>query len=192
MLGNEEMSELVALVGNGDQQAFARLFNHLAPRVASYLQRGGTPAPAAEDLAQEAMVLLWRKARSFDPARGAVATWVFAIARHLRIDQHRRQGGVLTRSLSDVDHDFDLEEYEIADSEPSPEEYLSAAQRDRRVREAMKQLSPQQVHLLQLSFFAESPHFDIARDLDLPLGTVKSQIRRALLQMRRSLEASQS
>lgn len=192
MLENEEMSDLVALVGNGDQQAFTRLFNHFAPRIASYLQRGGSSAPAAEELAQEAMVLVWRKARSFEPSRGAVPTWVFAIARHLRIDQHRRKRDALTRPLSDVNPDFDFDEYEIASSDPSPEEQLGAVQRERRVREAMKQLSPQLAHLLQLSFFAESPHVDIARELGLPLGTVKSNIRRALLQMRRSLEASQS
>lgn len=152
MLENEEMLQLVELVGNGDQQAFARLFDHLAPRVASYLQRGGTPAHSAEELAQEAMVILWRKAPSFDPARGAVTTWVFAIARHLRIDQHRRQGGVVTRSLGDVDHDVNLDEYEIADTSPSPEERLSTVQRERGVREAMKKLSPQQVH--RFTFFS--------------------------------------
>lgn len=191
MLEGAEMLELVELVGNGDQQAFARLFNHLAPRVASYLQRGGTPAYAAEELAQEAMVTLWRKAPTFDPARGAVTTWVFAIARHLRIDQHRRQAEAVSRSLGDADRDVDLDEYEVVDTRPSPEESLSAVQRERGVREALKKLSPQQVHLLQLAFFADAPYFDVARDLHLPLGTVKSRIRRALARMRRSLEGSE-
>ncbi len=192
MLISEEMSELVALVGKGDEQAFARLFDHFAPRVASYLARGGTPAPAAEELAQDAMVILWRKAQSFDPKRGGVTTWVFAIARHLRIDKHRRLGGVVTQSLSHINDDGDLDEDELADSQPSPEERLSAAQRERRVREALKRLSPQQAYLVHLSFFAESPHLEIARNLDMPLGTVKSQIRRALQQIRRSFEASES
>ncbi len=192
MLSNEVMSELVALVGKGDQQAFARLFDFFAPRVAAYLARGGTPAPAAEDLAQDAMVILWRKAPSYDPKRGAVTTWVFAIARHLRIDKRRQRGEVLTQSLSQINDDGDLSEYELVDSQPSPEERLSAAQRERRVREALRRLSPQQSHLVHLSFFAESPHLDIARDLDMPLGTVKSKIRRALQQMRRSFEASES
>lgn len=192
MLGNGEMSELMVLVSKGDQQAFARLFDHFAPRVASYLARGGTPAGAAEELAQDAMVLLWRKAKSFDPNRGAVTTWVFTIARHLRIDMHRRQGGVVTQSLSHINDDGDLDEYELTDSQPCPEERLGAAQRDQCVREALKRLSPEQAHLLHLSFFAESPHVDIARDLHMPLGTVKSQIRRALQQIRRSFEAFES
>ena len=90
---SEEMNELVrAVATSGDRQAFAVLFKHFAPRVATYLVRGGTPAATAEELAQETMVALWRKAASFDPARAGVSTWVFTIARNLRIDRHRRQG----------------------------------------------------------------------------------------------------
>ena len=190
MLNGEEMTGLVSLVGRGDEQAFARLFLHFAPRLTSYLARSGTPAQAAEELAQEAMILLWRKAAEFDPERGSVTTWVFTIARHLRIDQHRRRGGALTHSLSQLD-DGEPYEIELVDSQPTPEERLSALQREQLVQRALSQLSPQQAHLVRLSFFAESPHFDIARDLQVPLGTVKSQIRRALQQMRRAIELPQ-
>jgi len=187
----EEMNGILVAVAKGDQQAFTLLFNHFAPRIAAYLMRSGAPPATAEELAQEAMVMLWRKARSFDPARGAVSTWVFAIARHLRIDRHRRDGGE-ARGL-DLDLDLlDLDGHDLADPAPSPDECLSALQRERRVRAAMGLLSPKHALLLQLSFFAECSHPDIARDLCLPLGTVKSHIRRALSKMRRSLEASET
>lgn len=180
---SEEMNDLVRAVANGDRQAFVVLFNHFAPRITAYLMRGGTSAGSAEELAQEAMVLLWRKAGSFDPARGAVSTWIFTIARHLRIDRHRRDG--------DENLALDLDGFDPADSAATPDEHLDALQRERRVRAALRRLSPDQARLLQLSFFAERPHFDIARELCLPLGTVKSHIRRGLKRLRRLLDAAE-
>lgn len=185
MLSSDESKELLLSVEQGDQQAFVQLFNHFAPRIVTYLRHGGTPTAVAEELAQEAMVMVWRKSERYDASRGAVATWIFAIARNLRIDRYRREGG----EHRGIDQELDLDG-QIVDPGASPEECFDARQLESRVREAMKQLSPQQAHLLQLSFFAESPHADIARDLCVPLGTAKAQIRRALLKMRRFLEAS--
>ena len=179
------MNELVAKVAKGDRQAFALLFEHFAPRITAYLMRGGMSAASAEELAQEAMVLLWRKAGSFDPARAAVSTWIFAIARHVSIDRHRRYGD--EPLALDIDHHHDL-----ADPAPSPDERLEALQRERRVRAALECLSPEQARLLHLSFFAERSHADIARHLCLPLGTVKSHIRRTLNILRRLLDGSQA
>ena len=182
---SDEMNDLVAKVAKGDRQAFAILFEHFAPRIAAYLMRGGRSAASAEELAQEAMVLLWRKAGSFDPARAAVSTWVFAIARHVSIDRHRRDGD--EPFALDIDDHHDL-----ADPAPRPDECLEALQRERRVRAALGRLSPEQARLLHLSFFAERSHADIARHLCLPLGTVKSHIRRTLDILRRHLDASEA
>ncbi len=186
---SEELNDLVRAVAvDGDRQAFAILFKHFAPRVATYLVRGGTPAAGAEELAQEAMVQLWRKAASFDPARAGVSTWVFTIARNLRIDRHRRAGS----AGLEVDGDggtIDLEEH--ADPAASPEQSLDARQRERTVRAALRQLSPEQARVLQLSYFAEAPHAEIARDLRIPLGTVKSRIRLAMQNLRRLIDAQQ-
>ena len=180
------MNELMAKVAKGDRQAFAILFGHFAPRIAAYLMRRGMPAASAEELAQEAMVLLWRKAGSFDPARAAVSTWIYAIARHVSIDRHRRDGDE-PFALDIDDHHHDL-----PDPAPSPEERLETLQRERRVRAALERLSPEQARLLRLSFFAERSHADIARHLCLPLGTVKSHIRRTLDTLRRLLDGSQA
>ncbi len=185
---SEEMNELVrAVATSGDRQAFAVLFKHFAPRVATYLVRGGTPAPTAEELAQETMVALWRKAASFDPARAGVSTWVFTIARNLRIDRHRRAG----RGDDDRQDGSDVEGDDIADPAAAPDELLETAQRDRRVRAALRGLSSEQALILQLSYFADKPHASIARELCIPLGTVKSRIRLAMNNLRRLIDAQE-
>jgi RNA polymerase sigma factor (sigma-70 family) len=183
MPNSEEMNDLVRAVAAGDRQAFAVLFKHFAPRVAAYLVRGGTPPATAEELAQETMVALWRKASAFDPSRAGVATWLFTIARNLRIDRHRRTGG------ADVEKEGEFDVDEHADAAAGPDERLDALQREQRVRAALRRLSPEHARVLQLFYFAESAHAEIARDLDIPLGTVKSRIRRAVLHLRRLIEA---
>ena len=184
---SEELNELVGAVAtNGDRQAFAVLFKHFAPRVVTYLVRGGTPAARAEELAQEAMAAVWRKAASFDPARAGVSTWVFTIARNLRIDRHRRGGdGADAGDHAEVDLDAQ------PDPAAPPDEVLDARQQERRIHAALRRLSPEQARVLHLSYFAEAPHAEIARELDLPLGTVKSRIRLAMINLRRLIDATE-
>ncbi|MCE3290557.1 MAG: polymerase sigma factor, partial [Caulobacter sp.] len=91
MAGDDPYAALVlAIAERGDRVAFRRLFDHYAPRVKGYLIRLGLDAARAEELAQEVLVAVWRKAASFDPARASVSTWVFRIARNRRIDLYRR------------------------------------------------------------------------------------------------------
>ncbi|MEO7056442.1 MAG: sigma-70 family RNA polymerase sigma factor [Caldimonas sp.] len=180
---NTELSELVAAVGaHGDRQAFALLFKHFAPRIATYLVRGGTAAAKAEELAQEAMVVLWCKSASFDPSRAGVSTWLFTIARNLRIDSHRR-GGAEAAEVGDG------ELAELPDPAPAPDEQLGAAQRERRVRAALQQLPAEQARIVELSYFADQAHAAIAHDLRIPLGTVKSRMRLAVNNLRRLIDA---
>ena len=82
---------LAAIALSGDRAAFADLFRYYAPRIKAYLMKLGGDPGTAEELMQEAMVTVWRKASQFDPAKSAPSTWVFAIARNLRIDAYRHQ-----------------------------------------------------------------------------------------------------
>ncbi|MGE5104179.1 MAG: sigma-70 family RNA polymerase sigma factor [Betaproteobacteria bacterium] len=168
-----------------DRPAFAALFRHFAPRLKSFLVRSGADEALAEELAQETMVVLWRRAASFDPARAQVSTWLYTIARNLRIDHHRRTGGAV-----DAPDDWDTEQHP-ADAHLMPDQLLVAAQRERGVQQALAELPPEQAQVLRLSFFDEQPHARIARDLGIPLGTVKSRIRLAVTQLRRILERYQ-
>jgi RNA polymerase sigma-70 factor (ECF subfamily) len=88
---SDELVELVRAVATGDRTAFATLFKHFAPRVKAYLMRSGSPAELAEEWAQETLINVWRKAGSFDPTRAQASTWIFTIARNLRVDHLRRR-----------------------------------------------------------------------------------------------------
>lgn len=181
---SEELSGLMTAVGAGDRQAFAVLFKHFAPRVKAYLMRAGTSPENAEELAQETMALVWRKAWSFDAARAGVSTWIFTIARNVSVDRHRRQG-------DDDEHEaIDLDRHDSADPGESPDEAFDARQRERRVRAALAQLSPEQARIIELSYFAESAHAAIAEELSIPLGTVKSRMRLAVNHLRRLLDGT--
>ena len=165
-----------AIAARGDRTAFAALFEHFAPRVKSYLLRLGVPAAAAEELAQETLLLVWRKAAQFDPARAGASTWIFTIARNLRIDALRR--------------DRPLPQADPTDAEPQagPEAELSCAQREARLRTALGALPAEQAEIVRLSYFSEEPQTAIAERLGVPLGTVKSRLRLALGRLRGLLE----
>ncbi|MDH6593417.1 RNA polymerase sigma factor (sigma-70 family) [Variovorax sp. TBS-050B] len=181
---SEELTRLAeAMARHGDRQAFAALFKHFAPRVKSYLIRLGTSEGLAEELAQEAMVNVWRKAASFDARRAGVSTWIFTIARNLRVDHFRRAGN-RTAEIGVSEDEGD----DAPDPLPQPDELLLARQREAGVREAMAQLPPEQAHVLRLSFYEEQPHAQIAATLGLPLGTVKSRVRLAVRHLRRLLD----
>src|SRR5262249_36215685 len=136
------------------------------------------PAGRAEDLAQETLLNVWRKAAHFDPARAAAGAWIFAIARNLQIDAGRRDR---------VPADW-ADPSDEPDPPPDPAPDLSATERAQRLRQAVRALPPDQLSVVELSFFSDKPHAEIATELGLPLGTVKSRLRLALVRLRTSLE----
>ncbi len=170
---------IVAIARSADREAFAKLFDHFAPRVKGLLMKAGTPAELAEEVAQETLLTVWRKASLFDPSKASAGTWIATIARNLRIDIARRE----TRSrLSQV--------YEILDEDgpEQPDAAVSGAERDVLVRAAMTQLSPDQYRVVELAFIEGFSHQDVAKRLAIPLGTVKSRLRLALSHLRGRLE----
>jgi RNA polymerase sigma-70 factor (ECF subfamily) len=180
---SDELNELaLAIAARGDRAAFATLFKHFAPRVKSFLMRSGTPPDVAEDMAQETMAAVWRKAASFDPLRAGVSTWIFTIARNLRIDHHRRQGDAF------ADDDLVIDDVQDPDPGAALEHRIGTMQRERAVRQALAELPEEQALVLRLSFYDEQPHGAIACQLAIPLGTVKSRIRLAAVHLRRLLE----
>ena len=180
----EDLAGWVRAVAHaGDRQAFGQLFTHFAPRIKSYLLRAGTDDALAEDLAQETMVLVWRKAALFDGAQAGAATWVFTIARNLRVDRFRRQGGAAALQADDVDIDA------LAHAAPEPAAQLHTLRMERQVQAALRQLPAEQALVLQLSYYEDQPHARIAERLGIPLGTVKSRVRLAVNHLRRLLAA---
>jgi len=175
------MAALVERVArNRDRAAFETLFDHYMPRLSAYLCRLGCDVALAEEVAQDAMMALWRKADQFDPAKASVGAWLYRIARNRRIDLARRaHGGTV---------ELDKAPAPIDDG-PTPDEAFAAHQRETLVARAMKGLPSEQLRLVRLAFFEERSHSEIASETGLPLGTVKSRIRLAFGRLRRSLEA---
>ncbi|MGZ3273823.1 MAG: sigma-70 family RNA polymerase sigma factor [Caulobacteraceae bacterium] len=164
---------ILAIAERSDRQAFAALFLEFGPRVKAFLVRRGVEAP--DEVTQEVMLSVWRRAGTFDPSRGAGEAWIFGIARNACIDAARRRRRA---PLVDLDPLADRAEPPRGDHE------LQAAEDSRRVRAAMAALSPEQVQVVRLSFFEDEPHSEIAARLGLPLGTVKSRLRLAMKRLR--------
>jgi RNA polymerase sigma-70 factor (ECF subfamily) len=168
---------IAAIAERADRQAFKALFLAMAPRVKAFLIRRTVEAP--DELTQEVMLAVWRKAALFDPARGTGEAWIFGIARNACIDAARRRRGA---PLVELDPITDSGEPMRADVE------LEAAQDSRRVHAALDGLSEEQLQVVRLSFFDDEPHSAIAARLNLPLGTVKSRLRLAMKRLRDLLD----
>ncbi|OYW98417.1 MAG: RNA polymerase subunit sigma [Caulobacter vibrioides] len=161
-----------------DRAAFAELFAHYAPRVKTLLVRSGSTPSAAEELAQEVMLAVWRKAHYFDPKRASAAAWIFTIARNLRIDSLRRGSSALYA----VDLNLGAED------PPQPDAILSGMQDAQIVRSAMQTLNPDQSQAIEMAFFQEQTHSQISEALGVPLGTVKARIRFGMMKLRAFIE----
>jgi RNA polymerase sigma-70 factor (ECF subfamily) len=161
-----------------DREAFAALFRYFAPRIKTFMQRSGTSERSADELAQEAMLAVWSKAGLFDPKSVGAAAWIFTIARNLRIDALRRQKRTPTHNTVDAGLEFRIDEG------PQPDTGLAASQVEARVRRALSKLPDDQLRVIELSFFQEKAHAEIAHVLDIPLGTVKSRLRLAMTRLR--------
>jgi RNA polymerase sigma factor (sigma-70 family) len=177
---SEWASDVRAVAEGRDRDAFARLFDHFVPRIEAYLMRIGADAATAEEISQDVMLTLWRKAGLFDPSKSSVTTWLYRIARNRRIDGVRRD-------RMDYVDPMDIALDEVAD-DIAPDHAMDIQQREDILRAAIKELPEEQLSLVRLAFFDSLSHSLIAERTGLPLGTVKSRIRLAFARLRRVLE----
>ncbi len=185
-LSPQDQIELIDRVAAaGDREAFARLFDYFAPRLNAYLQKLGLDRGAAEEITQEVMVTLWRKAALFNPEKSSVATWLYRIARNLRIDVQRRE------RLTFVDPQGAALE-DVGSEELGADIVIDLQLRDDLLRAALARLPEEQLALVRFAFFDGLSHADIALRTGLPLGTVKSRIRLAFARLRHILETTTS
>jgi RNA polymerase sigma-70 factor (ECF subfamily) len=164
---------IIAIARRQDRAAFRQLFLHFAPRLKTYLLRGGLETSIAEEMAQEVMLMVWHRAHQYDPARASAGAWIFGIASNLRIDAFRRNRLALPE-----------DDASDASSEPLADALLGAEQTAQRVRDALATLPPDQLAALQLAFFEDLSHAEIQPILGIPLGTIKSRLRLALAKLR--------
>jgi RNA polymerase sigma-70 factor, ECF subfamily len=145
------------------------------------MRQGADPA-TAEDLAQETLLTVWRRASLYVPEKGSASTWIFTIARNLRIDRLRRE--VPWQALPEH-HD------EEASDEPAPDEAVASQEADAAVRAALESLPADQREVVVLAYIEGLSHSEIAARLGAPIGTVKSRMRIAYQKIRTALEGLQ-
>lgn len=177
-----DWADLIGRVASsGDREAFKHLFEHFGPRIKGLMLKAGCSSDEAEEIAQSALISVWRKANQFDPATAGAAAWIYTIARNLRID--------LFRSRARADRLQGVSELPDApDPAESADIVISRAQDAARITSAIKRLSTEQSMVVRLSFIEERPHPEIASLLGIPLGTVKSRIRLAMNRLREILD----
>jgi RNA polymerase sigma-70 factor, ECF subfamily len=174
------MADLLQLVAvDRDVDAFRQLFQSYAPRVKSYMMRQGADANTAEELAQETLLTVWRKAALYSGEKGSPTTWIFTIARNLRIDRLRRE--FAWQELPEGHN-------ETASNDVAPDEAVSEAERRAKVQLALTTLPEDQHEVVSLSYIEGLSHSEIAERLGLPLGTVKSRMRLAYQKIRDAVE----
>ncbi len=168
---------IVAIARDQDRAAFVRLFEHFAPRIKSLLTQLGASPARAEELAQDTMLAVWSKARLFDPEGASASGWIYRIAKNLHVDALRRDLRLAAMPV------------EVEPNDPlPPDAILSARDAEGRIRAAIAALNPEQLRVITLSFFEDKPHAEIARELSIPLGTVKSRVRLAMQRLRDLLD----
>jgi RNA polymerase sigma-70 factor (ECF subfamily) len=176
----EPMADLLQrLAATGDIDAFRELFRAYAPRVKAYMMRQGTDPGMAEELAQETLLTVWRKAALYSGDKGSATTWIFTIARNLRIDRLRKE--VAWQPLPEHSE-------EEPSSDPTPDVEVSDRERRERVQRALAELPGDQSEVVLLSYIEGLSHSEIAARLGVPLGTVKSRMRLAYQKIRETLE----
>ncbi len=164
---------------NQDRIAFSNIFKHFAPRLKSFFVKLGCSEVQAEEIIQEVMIAVWTKSSTYDKSKSSVSTWIYTIAKNKRIDKIRKE-----TKHNTVESDESLEI-------PVPsvqEEQLLSSEVTEKIHHSLQFLPKEQAELLKLSYFYEKTHSDIAKDLSLPLGTVKSRIRLALSKMKNLVE----
>ena len=173
--GDDFNAMICAIAEKEDRDAFIALFEHFAPRVKSFLMKGGADPELADELAQETMLTIWNKAKSYNPEQAAASTWIFTIARNKRIDMIRKT------KRYDVDPSDPIL---LADDNPSPRQNALYKEEMKVLADAIQTLPEEQAELVRKSFFEDKSHAEIADETGIPLGTVKSRIRLALERLR--------
>lgn len=172
---------LLVLVARGEEEALRWLFRRYAGAFLSLARRMGLDANAQEDVVQEAFVKIWKSARQFDPRRASARAWLLAVGHHTAVDHIRRMEArpkALEPQLEEAEEGFDLPGDGLDE-----EGHLDRI----RLQRALRRLSPEEREVVEVLFYQGHSHQEAARLLGIPLGTLKTRARRALLRLKEEL-----
>lgn len=178
---SEQTKWMLRVKGERDKVAFAALFDHFAPRLKGFVMRGGTPAAQAEEVIQDVMLTVWRKAGQFDPHRAQVSSWIYQIARNRQIDVARKEARPIPEELKE-------EPGTAADAS----QILGVEQESEKLKQALQRLGKDQREIVEKAYLGELTHQEIQKQTGLPLGTIKSRIRLGLERLRHDLKGMRS
>lgn len=168
---------MLAVRDNQDRAAFAKLFDHFAPRLKGFLMKSGASASQAEEVVQDVMLTIWRKAAQFDPHRAQVSAWIYQIARNRQIDITRKERRPVPEELK-----------EESTTEVDASQVLGLEQETEKLRQALATLKPEQREIIEQAYLGELTHQEISARTGLPLGTIKSRIRLGMERLRHELK----
>lgn len=174
---------------HGDREAFRKLYEHFEPLLRGFAWKAAAlehPEAFADELVQETMLKVWTRAGAFDPRLSSVGTWVFTIARNARIDLLRKRARHVINSvpLHDEDGALAADDIWFVDANSDMFNQLAQQRSRRQLREALQALPPEQAGILQKVYMEDKSHAEVASELALPLGTVKSRVRLALSKLK--------
>jgi RNA polymerase sigma-70 factor (ECF subfamily) len=173
---NKELSNLLSKIGNQkDRLAFKSIFEYFAPRINAYLIKTGSNKDFAEDLTQEVMTVIWNKADLYNSMKSNVSTWIFTIARNKRIDSLRKKKDPKYNEIDLISSLYDQENEEKLSEDNNFFHKLS------------QKLNENDKILINMNFFEGKTHKIISETLEIPLGTVKSRIRKILSKLRENI-----
>ena len=176
----DELNRLLQQAGRNDQQAFAELYRRTSSKLFGVCLRMLRDRGEAEEVLQETYTTVWRRAASFDAAKASAITWLVTLSRNKAIDRLRQHREELLHDPSKLD--------EAVDEQPTPAAGAETSQEYQRLQQCLDELEPQQQSSVREAFFTGATYNELATRCKVPLGTMKSWIRRSLLQLRTCLD----
>ncbi|GGY16418.1 RNA polymerase sigma factor [Rhodanobacter panaciterrae] len=176
----DELNQLLQQTGRNDQKAFAELYKRTSSKLFGVCLRMLRDRGEAEEVLQETYTTVWRRAGSFDASRASAVTWLVTLSRNKAIDRLRQHREELLDDPSRLD--------ETVDEQPTPAAGAETSQEYQRLQHCLDELEPQQQSSVREAFFTGATYNELATRCKVPLGTMKSWIRRSLMQLRTCLD----
>jgi len=177
----KQLVAALARVAGGDRGALQLLYRDTSAKLFAVCVRILRDEGEAEDVLQDVYTTVWQRAGTFDPARASPITWLVAIARNRSIDRLRSGAmAARTRTMEEAD--------DVSDNAPNALAQIESLQEERRLTDCLGELEPRHAVAIRFAFLDGMTYDELARRMNVPLGTMKSWIRRSLLRLRECLE----